>query len=391
MPQPRNEAIVKPEILVWAREDAGYHLEEAAKKISITPKKLLACESGQARLTINQLRGLSNVYKRPLAFFYLPTPPKTTIDIKDFRHFSDETDHSLSPALRYEVRKAKSRRELALSMYEDLEITPETFNSRTSLDESVAVVGQRVRDLLQISFERQVRIKSDYEALRFWRDAIEARGVLVFQASISKREMRGFSIWDAPLPISVVNTKDSPYGRVFTMVHELTHLMLRSGGLCDLGENNIEVFCNAVAGETLVPSEFLLQERIIRDDRTNHIWSDESLLAIANRYSVSRVVVLRRLLTLGKTTQEFYRLKTGEWKKAFELHNAKESSSGGIVLPHVKALSVAGKTFVRLVLDSYHQEKISSIDAAQYLGVKVKYLSEIEKAVTIPYLTGETA
>ncbi len=391
MAQPRTEAIIKPEILVWAREDAGYALEEAAKKISINPEKLLACESGQARLTINQLRGLSNVYKRPLAFFYLPVPPKTTVDIKDFRRFPDEKDRGLSPALRYEVRKAKSRRELALSMYEDLDLAPETFNAMASMDESVEAVGKRIRELLQISFERQVRIKSDYEALLFWRDAIEARGVLVFQASISKHEMRGFSIWDSPLPVSVVNTKDSPYGRVFTMVHELTHLMLRSGGLCDLGENNIEVFCNAVAGETLVPAEFLLQEKIVRDNRANHIWSNESLLAVANRYSVSRVVVLRRLLTLGKTTQEFYRRKTDEWEKAFALHNAKESSSGGIVLPHVKAVSVAGKTFVRLVLDSYHQEKISSIDAAQYLGVKVKYLSEIEKAVTTPYLTGEAA
>lgn len=343
---------------MWAREDAGYHLEEAAKKISINPQKLLACESGEARLTINQLRGLSNVYKRPLAFFYLPAPPKTTVDIKDFRHFSDETEHSLSPALRYEMRKAKSRRELALSMYEELELTPETFKARASTNESAEIVGKRIRDLLQISFERQVRIKSDYEALRFWRDSIEARGVLVFQASISKREMRGFSIWDSPLPVSVVNTKDSPYGRVFSMVHELTHLMLRSGGLCDLGEDKIEVFCNAVAGETLVPSEFLLQERTVRDNRTNHTWSDESLLAVANRYSVSREVILRRLLSLGKTTQEFYRLKRDEWKKVFELRNAKDSGSGGIVLPHVKAVSTAGKTFVRLVLDSYHQEKI---------------------------------
>lgn len=391
MPPTRSEAIVKPEILAWAREDAGYRLEEAAKKISMNPQKLLACESGEARLTINQLRGLSNVYKRPLAFFYLPAPPKTTVDIKDFRHFSDETEHSLSPALRYEMRKAKSRRELALSMYEDLELTPETFKARASTNESAEIVGKRIRELLQVSFERQVRIKSDYEALRFWRESIEARGVLVFQASINKREMRGFSIWDSPLPVSVVNTKDSPYGRVFSMVHELTHLMLRSGGLCDLGEDKIEVFCNAVAGEALVPSEFLLQERMVRDNRTNHVWSDESLLAVANRYSVSREVILRRLLSLGKTTQEFYRLKRDEWKKAFELRHAKESGSGGIVLPHVKAVSTAGKTFVRLVLDSYHQERISSIDAAQYLGVKVKYLSEIEKAVSIHSFTGETA
>ena len=55
------QAFVKPELLVWAREDAGYDLEVAAKKIHIKPEKLAAVESGQARLTVNQLRNLSNV------------------------------------------------------------------------------------------------------------------------------------------------------------------------------------------------------------------------------------------------------------------------------------------------------------------------------------------
>jgi Zn-dependent peptidase ImmA (M78 family)/DNA-binding XRE family transcriptional regulator len=391
MAQPKNLAFVKPELLVWAREDAGYSVDEAAKKISVKPEKLAACEAGDDRLTVNQLRNLSNAYKRPFAFFYLPTPPRTEISLQDFRHFTDEDEHRLKPLLRVEIRKAKGRREIALNMLEELDQEPEVFVSFASADESVQVIGQRIRELLDVSFERQVRLRSDYEALRFWRNSIEARGVLTFQASVPKSEMRGFSMWFSPLPIIVVNAKDSPYGRVFTMLHELAHVMLRSGGLCDLGEDKIEVFCNAVAGETLVPSEMLLQEKLVRDNEHEHAWTDETLIILAGRYGVSREVILRRLLTLDRTTQEFYRQKRTEWMQVFESSRDKESTSSGFAPPPVKALSAVGPTFAGLVLDCYNQERISPVDAAQYLGVKIKHLSTIENAIKIPSLTSEAA
>jgi len=358
------QAFVKPELLVWAREDAGYDVEVAAKRINVKTEKLVAVESGQARLTVNQLRNLSNVYKRPLAFFYLPAPPKTDTYIKDFRHFPEEEAHKLSPELRLELRKAKARREAALGLLDDLDIAPSVFEATASTSERPEVVGKRIREILDISFERQSSLRTEYESLHFWRDCIEARGIFVFQVSIPKAEMRGCSIWYSPLPVIMMNAKDSPYGRVFTMAHELTHLMLRSAGLCDLGNNQIEEFCNAAAGEALVPSELLSRESIVRGNSSVR-WSDEDLNSLSSRYSVSTHVILRRLLSLGRTTQDFYRFKTDEWKKVTK------TAKGFAPVP-LKAVAASGKTFVRLVLDSYHQNRISSTDAAQYLGAKYR-------------------
>lgn len=377
------QAFVNPELLVWAREDAGYDIEIAARRINVKPEKLIAVESGQAKLTVNQLRNLSNVYKRPLAFFYLPAPPKSDIYLQDFRHFTEEEQQGLSPELRLELRKAKARRDVALGLFDDLDITPTVFEAIASLSEDAEVVGKRIRDVLDIRFERQLNLRTDYDALHFWRDSMEACGVLVFQASVKKTEMRGCSMWFSPLPVIIMNAKDSPYGRVFTMTHELTHLMLRSAGLCDLGNDKVEVFCNAAAGEALVPSEFLLQESVVRSNGT-HGWSDEELSSLSSRYSVSPEVILRRLLTLEKTTEDFYQFKKREWAKSAK------TSSGFAPVP-LRAVAAAGKTFVRLVLDSYHQNKISSTDAAQYLGVKLKHLTNIENAVRIPSLMRDVA
>ena len=61
--------------------------------------------------------------------------------------------------------------------------------------------------------------------------------------------MRGFSIAARLLPAIVLNIKDSPYARVFTLIHELAHVILQEEGVCELYEDLgcVEVFCNAVA------------------------------------------------------------------------------------------------------------------------------------------------
>lgn len=54
------------ELLIWARESGGFTVNEAAKKANVKPEKLSGWESGESRPTINQLRKLASIYKRPL-------------------------------------------------------------------------------------------------------------------------------------------------------------------------------------------------------------------------------------------------------------------------------------------------------------------------------------
>jgi len=81
----RIYAVAKPELLRWAREDARYSIPEAAKKLNTSADRLLSFERGENRPTIKQLRNLANIYKRPLAVFFLPEPPKDFQAMRDFR------------------------------------------------------------------------------------------------------------------------------------------------------------------------------------------------------------------------------------------------------------------------------------------------------------------
>lgn len=383
----RVEAIVKPNLLIWARESAGLSVEEAASKARIKPEHLVAWEQGVLRPTINQLRTLGNIYKRPLAVFYLPTPPKEFSALRDFRRLPGEVVGTESPQLRLEVRNAHYRRDMALDLYADLGESPRELSAITSLANGPEETANYLRQLLGVTYQEQVGWRGLYEPFNHWRSALENLGILVFQVTeVDVSEMRGFSIGDRPLPVIAVNIKDSPRGRIFTMLHEFTHITLQQGGLCDLEEGGgrrpeeqrVEVFCNWLAGAIIVPMEHLLTEDIVVAKRGDPAWADEELNLLVGRYSASREVILRRLLIAGCTTEEFYRKKREELQ---EQYAALRKASSGFFPPYSKAVSTAGHPFVRLVLNSYYKERITASDLSDLLGVRLKHLPRIEKTV----------
>lgn len=380
-------ARVKPELIRWAREDAGLSVADAAKKAGTSVSRIEHWEAGTAQPTIRQLRLLANAVKRPLAVFYLPEAPKRFQAMHDYRRMPGDPMAEGSPGLRLAIRAAITRREVALELAEGLEHLLAELPISTSLDDPILEVAERIRGLLGIPLKVQKGWTTAYEALNAWRDAIEEAGALVFQASgVDLEEMRGFSIAEGPLPTIVLNVRDAPNGRVFTLVHEFCHLLLRRGGLCDLTDqgarppedDRVEVFCNAVAAETLVPAAALLLSPVVQSHRTGPEWEVEELQRLAREFSVSREVILRRLLERGRTTQAFYRQMRAEF---LEQYGERQRTRQGFATPDITAVSQAGTSFVRLVLDSYYQERITSRDVSEYLGVRLKHLPSIEERV----------
>ncbi len=72
------EIKIKPEILKALRETSGYTVEEIAKKLKTTAKKVDEIEKNIASFTLIQIKILADVYCRPLAAFFtdaLPSMP----------------------------------------------------------------------------------------------------------------------------------------------------------------------------------------------------------------------------------------------------------------------------------------------------------------------------
>jgi len=385
----RIEALIRPELLIWARRTTGFEIVQVAKKLQIPPERLEEWERDAGRPTMVQLRKLAKVYKRPLGVFYLPEPPPDVRPLHDFRRLPGKVAGVQSPELRFEIRRAHSRRELVLDLSQGVGGPPPTFALSATLADNPETLGTAIRIALGIRYEDQIISGGPHETLNAWRSALENAGVLVFQATtVAVTEIRGFSIGEAPLPAVVVNIKDSPRGRTFTMLHELAHLVLHKGGLCDTLEDGerhpedkrAEIFCNHVAGATLVPKQHLLAEELVRGKPRPAEWPDDDVERLAKRYGVSREVVLRRLLTFDCITHGFYDRKIRRYHEEYE-EQAQQHPARGFAPPHMMAISAVGPFFARLVLSSYYQDHITASEVSDFLEVRLRHLPKIEASL----------
>jgi len=309
-------AQVEPRLLEWARRTSGYSIETAARKVHVTAERLSAWESGAQTLSMAQLRRLADVYDRPLGVFYLASPPKEPRALRDFRQTAKGLQQPPSPDLIAEMREARYRRAVALDVYDQLNHKPPRFTPRADVDENPAAVAARMREATGVASIQNRHAVDARSALASLRISVEQLGVLVFQMSdVEVKEARGFSLAESSLPVIVLNAKDAVTARVFTLMHELAHLMLHDGGICDLGDTDVEVYCNAVAGNALVPADLLHQAITASGHRSGTSWNDDDLEDLAHHFSVSPEAIMRRLLDTGLTTQKAYQSKRDEYLK----------------------------------------------------------------------------
>jgi Zn-dependent peptidase ImmA (M78 family)/transcriptional regulator with XRE-family HTH domain len=379
------EARVEPRVLVWSRETAGLSVDAAAHLISVSPEKLASWEGGAANPTIGQVRKMAEKYKRPLNAFFLPTPPASndaTLDLPDFRVLGDDAPRLLSRDAIFALRKMRDWRLDILDLYADLDLTVPTFDWQLPNGENAEEAGVAVRDFLGVSLELQLGWRRDsagHAAFNGWRDAIEANNILVFQATgVRLAELRGVSRFERQFPSMLLNTADTVRGRIFTLLHEFTHLALHGSSLCDPSsarpssrrQDPVEVFCNAVAGSALIPAAVIEREPLLAAVDRNA--PDDSVFnELAAKYSVSRFVVLRRLLAVGRISDEVYADRHKLWSAS--IIGSSPASSGGD--GRRTNLSQRGRHFTRTVISAYRADRITRAESARLLGLKPDDLS----------------
>lgn len=375
----KEYAPVTPAVLKWAREAAGYSIDEVAARLKVTPQRVLAWESGAAPMSTGRVDLLAAMYKRPTAVFYMPAPPREKND--DPRDFRD-APLKLAPKLIYQIRRANERRDVALELLEQLNESAAELRFTCREDDPPQDAGDRLRKLLNIAAEEQrawSKDRSGYSAFNAWKRATEANGALVFQAS--RRDMdgaRGFSLHATPVPVVVLSSEDTPTGRSFTLMHELAHLGLREGGLCDLHDRGVEAFCNKVAAATLMPERELRElVKPLRSLRRNDIWPEAPLRKLATTFSVSEQALVLRLVEIGEATLAFYQSKLPEFQP-----RGRQGSESGFVPPHVLALAQNGGEFTRLVVDAYHSGAITEHRASTYLHISHESLPKVIEEMT---------
>lgn len=390
---------VEPAVLRWARESAGLHdFNAAAKKLSVSPKSLGAWESGELDPTIKQLRNMSKVYKRPLAVLLLPLPPKDFDVLRDFRRAAGSSEATWSAPLEAEFRRAVSQRDVYLELAEVApNYVPDSKQaSRFRTSDDTEQVGNELRKLLGMDGWPSTLWSKPRELLNQVIVAVEDLGILVIHTrDVSIEEMRGFSVAEWPYPVIALNGSDAYRPRVFTLLHELVHLGLQSGGLCDLHETSrqrkqrtidaIEQYCNQVAAAVLMPRSSLVGDPVVAQAPPSYRWSLAELQALSDRYGASSEAVLIRLIGLGKASWDLYVQRKVELDKIYaefrrrEKEQRKDKKTGPSYYT-VKARDL-GHRYIGSVLEAYHSRFISSLDVTDYLSVRYEQLPKLQEAL----------
>ena len=359
---------INPTIIKWARERSGYTLQEVATSLNKDVETISNWESGAAAPTYVQLEKLADKYKRPIAIFFFPEPPQEP-NFADQSALRSSEIARLHLGIRILLRQAYARQ---LSLMElNMDVNPaETKIFRDlhpQLGDSPTELAQQARAYLDISVETQASWRNAREALENWREQVEERGIFVFKDAFRDDLVDGFCLVHEQFPVIYLNNSQLPVRQIFSLFHELAHLLRGKNGITrginPVGEQ-IEVFCNQFAAEFLVPSSHL-------ETCLNYsVYNDAAIEELAGYYKVSRPVILLKLVNRGIFTSDDYRQKTEQWAK--ERQARSEKGAGG---DYYNTCAVyLGYRFMELAFSRYHQGQCSIEELADHLNIKVKNL-----------------
>lgn len=380
-------AIITPEVLKWARELDAFSIEEAAKKMNTTPERIEQWEKGDARPTLNQAKRLAKIYRVPFVYFYLPDIPlkKKRLEKIDYRTIGNTGGIFYeSRELRWLLRDIEDRRDIMIALLEEENALPREFPLHIDEKTDERTLASEIRELLEITPELQKTFRQPKVALDHCINILESHDVLVFQAAkISLKEMRGLSLAYERMPIIVVNRKDEPSARLFTLCHELVHIVTKTSGICnDTAENaeskfEIEMICNRVAGRVLITDEAIRKHTASLEIKKNGI-DDLKVSIIARDFAVSRAVVIHRLWDINYISKETYFDTFSRYTEEYKA--SAEKKKNGFLPPAIDIGTQLGKLYSRTILTGLYSEKLTPRDASTcLLNLKEKNFSKLER------------
>ena len=369
----REPIPITPALVTWARKRAGYTLEEAQADF----RQIEAWERGESFPSYPQLEKLSDKFKTPVAAFFFPEPPALEPISNSFRTLLAPQFEQIPRRVRYLLRKARVF-QMNLAELNDGTNPAERLITRDlafPVDMPVAAMAARVREYLGITLEQQMGWESADKALENWRYRLNDVGVFVFKDAFRQADYSGFCLYDDEFPIIYANNSSAKTRQIFTLFHELAHLLYHTSGVdmfrddyIDALHGNaktIEILCNRFAACFLAPDDALERETAGRDA------SRETAVAVAGRFHVSREVIYRMFLDRGLIAQSEYEDAARTWAA-----DRKRGEGGDY---YNNQIAYLGPRYIGLALTRYHSNRIDAAQLADYLNIAPRNIGPLEE------------
>ncbi len=372
---------INPRIITWARERSRISIEELAQRMHRSPEEISMWETGADFPSFTCLEDLAYKHLRiPLAVFFFPKPPKIEDPVHKFRRLPESEIRRFSSDTFFMLRLGMNYQASLKKLITDSKPVRLIFREIKVVDYSIKELSNLIRERIGLSISKQFSFHSPEQMFKYCRHMLEESGIFTFKDSFEDRFISGFSLLDEEFPVIMINNSTAFSRQVFTLIHELGHILVGVNGVTDINENYIsemidseqrlEIKCNNFAAEVLVP-----EEQFMKDIKGIETINDDIVAHLAERYSVSREVILRKLLDKKKVSQEIYEKKSKEWNEDYLRARKNVKSSGDY---YRTRLAYVGEGFATLAFTNYYSKRINKADLASHLNIKARYINNLE-------------
>ena len=322
--------------------------------------------------TLKQLEAFAKTTYVPVGYLFLPEPPLERIPIPDLPTVSNRGIEHASPDLLDTIYLCQQRQTWYRDYARSAGNRPYDFVGSVRRTTPAERVADQIRRTLGFDLEARRDCPTWTEALRQFIEQADDLGVLVMcsgvvgsnnQRKLDMEEFRGFALVDDYAPLVFINGADTKAGQMFTLAHELAHIWLGQSALSDVTPastpaQRIEIWCNRVAAELLVPLEVLKHE-------LSHQEPLADVPRLARRFKVSSLVILRRILDARRIDRPtFDRVYDEELARL----RVQTRSTGGDFYLTLGAR--ASKRFVRALVANTFEGQSSFTEAFRLLGLR---------------------
>lgn len=369
-----NGAIIK-----WAREYYNMTQSDAALAIGVDIGRYCNWEEGTEFPTYAKLRKISEVFHKPSALFFFPEPPQLPPITGDLRTLPDEVINGLSKNIIRQFEKAKAYQ---LNLRELYGNKPSVLSRRADFPTDINELCDYFRLLLAFPITAQKARKSAKVVFEIFREKFYELGIYVFKDAFKDNSVSGLCLNDDQYPIIIINNSMSFARQIFTLFHELYHLISNTSGAeiirddfyvyLNEQQTQSEKACDVFANAFLVPlSDF--EEELKKQPLDENRITDLAIL-----YSVSKEAIMYKLLSLKKISHRDYdRLKETFYGDAIRNLTKKSGEKGG-GNHYLTKLSYLGHRYAGDVFKEYFSGRIDSARASEMLGSKIDHLPKLE-------------
>lgn len=337
--------------------------------------------------SLTKVRELTKEIKRPIAF--LLSKPKIKaesiggIDKLDARTINSENiEIDYKTVVLLEVLNKRRSDYLKVAIPAEIDVMPKFPTFKES---DKARVIEYIRNFIYPNYQKLQSIKDIKGLYELIVSKIEDLNILVFRNSQTDKKLRGLAIYYDILPIISIPSSDFVVGQIFTLIHELAHILLKNSmvhnkSFLSYSHSSIEKICNEIAGNVLLPNEYILNDDLItsiinkKEDLTLEIIND-----IANKYKISRDVVLIRLLNRNFINQAQYDVLYNDLEN--DRKKPKQSIKGKDIHLY-KTINELGMKYCKAIFRGWQQGVINKSDLNYYIGRKDKYCLDIMQKVS---------